>query len=132
MPECHNCPWDGTGSERCLKCAGPTDGPNHHGITYASLDCVPEAELVVWPEAEPTPPDSRLAEFMRHWVRMRPGTRDILALLLANPHARRAELARKLGISPQALHSRLLTAARNIPALRRVLRLSMKPVRRMP
>lgn len=131
MPECHNCPWNGKGSERCLKCAGPADA-NHHGRTYVSIDCVPDAELAVWPQTDPSPPDSRLAEFMRHWVRMRPGTRDILALLLANPHVRRAELARKLSISPQALHARLLTAARNIPALRRVLRLSMKPVRRMP
>jgi hypothetical protein len=45
MPECHKCPYNGTGNPICLSCAGPPD-TNHRGRSHISIDAGDDAQTL--------------------------------------------------------------------------------------
>lgn len=64
MPECHKCEFNKANSLECLKCGGPTEGPNNHGENHVSLDLV--AGFIPAPAQADPPTDYDAA---RHFVR---------------------------------------------------------------
>lgn len=44
--ECHKCPFDGKGSDECLKCLGPADG-SYKGISYVWIDNHPDPDGLI-------------------------------------------------------------------------------------
>lgn len=67
MPECHNCPHNGSPTDACLSCKGPPE-TNHKGKTWVSLDATEgerddqsaalvEASLLAFGEAPETDHD---------------------------------------------------------------------------
>lgn len=124
MPECHKCRFNGLGSDRCLKCSGPSEQSNHHGHSTIPLDALPEAVLATLCAPDPEPEDNhRLADFMQAWLRMPANTREIVAMLLTDGSLSWAAIAKHLRISRQAVHKALKKAARTHPEFAPLIRL---------
>jgi hypothetical protein len=87
MPDCHQCPHDGTGSRECLKCAaadirrwqktGQPDTEHNHGKTHVSIDEV--SSFIPAPAPAPAPTDYDAAiHFIRSLCGMRMIEREIV------------------------------------------------------
>lgn len=64
MPECHKCPNNQANNIACLKCSGPSEGPNNHGKTHVSVEQV--ASFIPAPVPADPPTDYDAA---RHFIR---------------------------------------------------------------
>lgn len=130
MPECHQCPYNGKASKKCLSCSGASDKPNNHGRTHVSFENVGNLDIVPVAVHPMTERMSRLAGFMRVWLRLEPAIRDLLADMLSDTVHSQRFIAEKHGISPVLLQWRLLRLAKQFPELRSVLKIRMKPLRK--
>jgi hypothetical protein len=125
MPDCHLCPVNDHPTNQCLKCKGPSVNPVNHGQRIVSLDTMPPSEVAKLTYV-PQDQESPLSEFMRHWLRLPPKSRDLISLAISEPPASCAELARLTGHSRQFVHRSLLDFASSCPEILSALRLSLR------
>lgn len=130
MPDCHLCRLNGHPTIRCIKCKGPSVNPANHGQQIVSLEHLPPSEVAKLKSTPPVATESPMADFMRLWLRMPTKTRDLFAQVIADRPRSGAALARQLGVSRQAVHRRLIQAARTYPELKTVIGLRMHATRR--
>jgi hypothetical protein len=111
MPECHKCPYNGTGSNECLKCAGPSEELNHHGSVHVSADVLEHGAKALRPEPSPldTPPE--VWAFAHRLLKMTSRQRDVYILHISHPELSLAEIGRRTGTKQWAV-SRALERAR--------------------
>ena len=120
MPECHTCPFNNRHSRHCLTCAGPSEHPPHHGLSFIPLSRLSEKELVALQSPDPEP-EHPVAEFIRYWVRLPPHTREMLARVLVEGNSNLAAIARDLNVTRQAIHSHVKKVMALFPELQSVL-----------
>jgi len=103
--------------------------PNNHGRTHVSVNHIPEYETAVYPQKySNSKTDKRfekLAGFMRVWFELTGKDRRILTQVFIN-WTNESELARKYGVTPQAIQQRLLSLADKYPEIRAVLKPKLK------
>jgi hypothetical protein len=128
MPDCHSCPHNLKRSRACLKCKGPA-ATHHHGKSFISIEHMPDRETAIKPPASKRK-QYPLANFFALWLRLDPDTRDLVArMVVQHEDLTRVHTAKKLRITTQAVHQRLMTAVRQIPELKAVLRLRMRSIK---
>jgi len=125
MPDCHLCRLNGRPSIRCLSCRGPSAIPDNPGQHLIPIDSLSESELAKLQIRPASSRENRFEDFMRLWLRMPPRSRDLLAKAIVSQPRANATIARKMGISRQAVSKHLLKIAMAHPELRTVLRLRM-------
>jgi len=130
MPDCHLCRLNGHPTIRCIKCKGPSVNPVNYGQRIVSLDTMPESEIAKLPVRPPCSRETKFADFLRQWLRLPAHSRDLLARAIVSQPRANAAIARKMGISRQAVSKNLIKIAMAYPELRTVLRLRMHATKR--
>lgn len=105
MPECHRCPYNGTGSRKCLKCAGPSDSPNHHGVVHVSIDALEYLRPVAKHQSFESMETAWKLEFARKVMQLRDIERRVLFAKMENAKETVTSLARRLKVSRVTVHS---------------------------
>lgn len=99
----------------------------HGGQTFVSLDALDGRERDALPAKARSSDDEifphELAEFFRDWLQLPQGSRDAVALILANPGQRLGALFASTGekVSFQAWWSRIKIAKMRLPYLEAIL-----------
>lgn len=118
MPDCHNCPLDGSGSDECLRCTGPAD-TNHHGKTHVSWEAVESFEGSFSYGTDHIKERAIIIAFSHMILLLEEKTRNMLFRRIAGEEYK--TISRHYGISPQAVELRLTKAMRDSPAIRDML-----------
>lgn len=102
---------------------------NNHGKTHVSADNIPEYETAIYPKKysslKPGRRFEKLAGFMRVWFGLKSQDRKILTQVFVN-WTSESILARKYGVTPQAIQQRLLSLADKHPEIKAVLKPKLK------
>lgn len=133
MPECHKCRWNGKAASICLRCADPPENPTEKALHIRSFEYLPESVLakLYAPESESEPEyPARLTEFMRDWIRLPAMARELIALALTDSSLNFSRMARKLGVSRQAVHQCLRKTRVRYPVFRSILKLRYGKIRK--
>lgn len=139
MPCCDTCkvkpapgtPWKGSPCETCK-----LSEPSHHGATHISIDAGSSEQTLGEAEAslldarhldEPTggdDPDSiearalfMAAEILHRFALMKPTAREAVFAVFALPKSKGHDLARAIGVTPQAVSVQLRNALDAVPEL---------------
>ena len=139
MPDCHTCPHNGKGHKACKRCPGPS-AQQHKGARTISLDALSEVDdqslgmtlavLRDHPKGPPTPDADadrvQYARFVHALFTLDDKTWRIIRHRYLNPRKPLSAIAKKYGLSTQAVHQRLQHLAETFPAVRDLVGLKLK------
>ena len=143
MPDCHKCPYDGKGSNKCIHCPGPSMTQNNHGLTRLSIDNKITnnaninnrleyyiSSLKDRKENKIEKKIEKLGEFFRFWLSLPYQNQRIVSIILSTPSITPAELAREYKCARSTMFSRLTVLAKKNAAFAEILKCKMRSLRK--